>query len=488
MPAPRRARRSPAQPDRPPPRRRTCPPSASVAEVAPPCAPRTACSRSRPATDSGATCRPTPPAPSGRRVATPRRRPRAGRRQPASRSATSNSSLHRRLACCLRTVRAAPRSPSRQRRERARGRRRAVSVTAPAAPRAARSSSRPSVRLREHGLERPPPRRPAATCPRRPAWRARRAARSTAGAVELVRRSPTSRGRPARAPRRRPARSCSGRICRPANMSIARRLWLVTTMSASRARSRAISREALGGHRAALRAEALVRRHRDLPPRRARDTPGRARRGRRSPSPRPTPAAARPAAEPAGLAEPLDRRRVPARPATSNSPSLVGEPAAELVPAQVVAAGPYELPGEAPAEQRLERVGHPGQVAVDDLGLQRQRRRRDHHRPSGPDGVRHRRHQVAQRLAGARAGLHQQVLARCAQRRRHRRPPSPAGPARGSRRRAATAAAAATPPEGRRTSWPSRHAGSRPSHRGRHRWKHLGVGHRTRLAGGRPKT
>ena len=63
--------------------------------------------------------------------------------------------------------------------------------------------------------------------------------------------------------------------------------------------------------------------------------------------------------------------------------------------------------GGPPAEHRLDRVGEPGQVVVDQLGLQRQGGGGDHHRPVDEQRGR----QVGQGLAGAGAGLDQQVLA-----------------------------------------------------------------------------
>ena len=88
---------------------------------------------------------------------------------------------------------------------------------------------------------------------------------------------------------------------------------------------------------------------------------------------------------------------------------VVGEAALELVGAQVVAPPLDQGVRGAAAEQRRERLGQPGHVAVDDLGLQGQRRGRDDGRRAGVHGVLHRGHEVGQRLAGARAGLHEQV-------------------------------------------------------------------------------
>jgi hypothetical protein len=62
--------------------------------------------------------------------------------------------------------------------------------------------------------------------------------------------------------------------------------------------------------------------------------------------------------------------------------------------------------GRSSAEQRLHGVGQPGQVVLDQLRLKGEGRGGDHHRPL--HGQRGR--QVGQGLAGAGAGLHQQVL------------------------------------------------------------------------------
>ena len=91
---------------------------------------------------------------------------------------------------------------------------------------------------------------------------------------------------------------------------------------------------------------------------------------------------------------------------------VVGHPAEELVAAQVVGPALEDRVGRAAAEHRLDRVDERGQVPVDDLLLQRDGCRRDH----DPLAVHHGRDQVRQRLAGAGAGLDQQVPAL-----RHRR-------------------------------------------------------------------
>ena len=89
---------------------------------------------------------------------------------------------------------------------------------------------------------------------------------------------------------------------------------------------------------------------------------------------------------------------------------VVGEAALELVETHVVAAALDERIRRAAAEDRGEGIGDAGHVAVDDLGLQGEGRRRDDGGLAGLEGVRDRRHEVGERLAGARAGLDEQVL------------------------------------------------------------------------------
>ncbi len=62
-----------------------------------------------------------------------------------------------------------------------------------------------------------------------------------------------------------------------------------------------------------------------------------------------------------------------------------------------------------PPEHRLERVGQARQVARDQLVLQGERGGRDDHALLRRGRVQHRGHEVGQRLAGAGAGLHEQV-------------------------------------------------------------------------------
>ena len=82
----------------------------------------------------------------------------------------------------------------------------------------------------------------------------------------------------------------------------------------------------------------------------------------------------------------------------------------------------------AAAENRLDGVGQSGQIVVDELRLKRQRGGRNDDRPVHQQ----RRREIGQRLAGAGAGLHEQVLpvpGRVGHRVRHRLLPGPFGPA-----------------------------------------------------------
>ena len=58
-------------------------------------------------------------------------------------------------------------------------------------------------------------------------------------------------------------------------------------------------------------------------------------------------------------------------------PLVVGEAALQLVRADVVAPALDQCVGRSAPEQRRQRVGDAGHVAVDDLGLERERGRRD---------------------------------------------------------------------------------------------------------------
>ncbi len=83
-----------------------------------------------------------------------------------------------------------------------------------------------------------------------------------------------------------------------------------------------------------------------------------------------------------------------------------------LVQAQVISAALEQGELRSARQSAGQRIGERRQVAVDELALQRDRRRRNHHRFVGGDGTRNRRHQIGERLAGAGAGLHGQVLTR----------------------------------------------------------------------------
>ena len=97
--------------------------------------------------------------------------------------------------------------------------------------------------------------------------------------------------------------------------------------------------------------------------------------------------------------------------ATDSEPVVVvGVATRQLVGAQVVATALDQREGRPPAEQGGDRVGEPRHVAVDDLGLEGQRRRRDDGRTAAVDGVEDGRDEVRERLAGARAGLDEEVL------------------------------------------------------------------------------
>ncbi len=130
----------------------------------------------------------------------------------------------------------------------------------------------------------------------------------------------------------------------------------------------------------ALAAHALVRRHRHLAPRALGDTgdelvavAGVGARG--------------PLAQPHDLLAEPPRRRVDLT--DPEEPLLVvGEAALELVEAHVVAATLDERIGRAAAEDRGEGIGDAGHVAVDDLGLQGEGRRRDDGGLAGLEGVR----------------------------------------------------------------------------------------------------
>ena len=102
---------------------------------------------------------------------------------------------------------------------------------------------------------------------------------------------------------------------------------------------------------------------------------------------------------------------------------VVGHALADPVQAGVVGAPLQHGVRRGLVEHVLHGLDQRRDVAFDELVLQRERRGGDH----DPVVVEHRRHQVAQRLAGAGAGLHQQVLAGL---HRGRRPPRPSRPGR----------------------------------------------------------
>ena len=161
--------------------------------------------------------------------------------------------------------------------------------------------------------------------------------------------------------------------------------------------------EALGDHRAAL-PEALLRAHRHLSPGPLRDPRHQlvAVTGLGLAGPRPQPHDLLP--EPRRLA-------VDVAHGEQRALVVVREATLELVGAHVVAPALDERVGGAAAEHGFEGVREPRHVAVDDLRLERERGRRDDGRAPALDRVLHRGHEVGERLAGARAGLDQQVLA-----------------------------------------------------------------------------
>ena len=89
---------------------------------------------------------------------------------------------------------------------------------------------------------------------------------------------------------------------------------------------------------------------------------------------------------------------------------LLREPGVDLVQAQIVSAPLEDRETGTPAEGTGQGVGEPGQVALDELPLQRDRRGRDHHCASGLHRVPDARHEIGQRFAGARPGLHGEML------------------------------------------------------------------------------
>ena len=86
---------------------------------------------------------------------------------------------------------------------------------------------------------------------------------------------------------------------------------------------------------------------------------------------------------------------------------VVGHAGPDAVQAGVVGAALEHGVGRVDAGQVADRLDQPRDVALDQLVLERERRGGDH----DPAVVEQRRHQVGQRLAGAGAGLDEQVLA-----------------------------------------------------------------------------
>ena len=84
---------------------------------------------------------------------------------------------------------------------------------------------------------------------------------------------------------------------------------------------------------------------------------------------------------------------------------FLGDALVEAVQTQVIGAALEHGEFGAPAQQRMQRLDRTRQVALDELALERQGGRGDHHSLA----VRERRHQIAEGLSGAGAGLHQQM-------------------------------------------------------------------------------
>ena len=157
--------------------------------------------------------------------------------------------------------------------------------------------------------------------------------------------------------------------------------------------------EALDAERAAVDAQALARRHRDLPPGLVRDAGDElvavAGGGRRGP-----------------LVQPLHVRAERAGGRVEERVLLVLGAVAQLVQAEVVVPALEYRELRPAAERPAQRVDQPGQVALDQLALQRDGGGGDHDRAVLLGrGQLQRGHQVGQRLAGPGAGLHGQVRA-----------------------------------------------------------------------------
>ena len=182
----------------------------------------------------------------------------------SSRCAVVESSSRAALACCLRTGSGSS------------------ALMSPIASRAARVAASSSVHASRSGVGSPAVIRPAGasaspTASASPAAVSASAVsgRSSGRARRVVRSISSGTSSAWAAEETRSASSCAsstmsslcgGTMCRPASMSTASRLWLVTTMSASRARARDASAKHSCAERAAGRADALAGRHRHQPP------------------------------------------------------------------------------------------------------------------------------------------------------------------------------------------------------------------------------
>ena len=109
--------------------------------------------------------------------------------------------------------------------------------------------------------------------------------------------------------------------------------------------------------------------------------------------------------EPAGLTEPHGGGGTAV--GLEQAVRLLGRAAIQFGQAQVMMAALEHGERRLAAQLWLHRLGQPGQVVVHQLMLQREGGRGDHHR----SGDQQRRHQVGERLSGARAGLDQQMFA-----------------------------------------------------------------------------
>ncbi|SKY64887.1 Uncharacterised protein [Mycobacteroides abscessus subsp. abscessus] len=82
-----------------------------------------------------------------------------------------------------------------------------------------------------------------------------------------------------------------------------------------------------------------------------------------------------------------------------------------LVQTEVVSATLEDRERRLAAERALQGFGEAGKVALDQLPLQCDGRRGDHHGVAGLDGVPDRRHEIGQRFTRAGTCLHCEVLA-----------------------------------------------------------------------------